>query len=572
MFLSLVLLLTTTTLSLGRTVYQARSDGTCEARGGPTTFGEAGAVPSSALGNNPNNDKNKVDPTVPYVRRGWLNIATSAECVDAMKSFEVSSVQNDLSYMGGYGGFYQAASCGSNQRNSHDLCDIGDLGMDSQYDVWGCFASGRELYFNTGWSFSTAPSCHTTHNQWCLCKFEGNNCADGSGATTGSSRCICGAGDQASVCTEDTGYYCNAAYHFCSFTPVQSCAKSNTVNPNPNEPIVASEANTGSCGCGQIKNGMSACTPLTGLHCHLGTKQQGFCSRAKMTRTYVEVTSGTCKKHGYQTINTRIDCEAAATYKLWSTTKAWIDHQTWFAGSNDKPTHYPRECWLSIANNAAINIATRGGLIYASENSKVFQGGDCSGAQLGGGHCICGFDADVCKNTDGSSPNSAPCICNGVLCSTSSGLLCDVNAVDRCSTSPTCAQIDNNVGNAGVCLCSGSATGYAQECTSSSGFLCNSPTVSDGRFQCTHYTACPNTDGTIENMNLYSCKCGHISCEASQKFCYVDGNGVGTCSSACPVGQYKSNGWCGKYFYNACFATFEKIKKTECNIKPKINP
>jgi hypothetical protein len=73
-------------------------------------------------------------------------------------------------------------------------------------------------------------------------------------------------------------------------------------------------------------------------------------------------------------------------------------------------------------------------------------------------------------------------------------------------------------------------------------------------------------------MNLYSCKCGHISCEASQKFCYVDGNGVGTCSSACPVGQYKSNGWCGKYFYNACFATFEKRKKTECNIKPKINP
>ena len=283
---------------------------------GPTTFGQAGSVPSVALGNNVQNNPTLAEPTVPYIPVDWLNIDNAADCLSAMKSFDVSSQSRSYDYMGGFGGFYQAI-CGSNQRNEHGLCGIGDSWPDLNdvYTPFGCIAVGKELYFNSAYDWSNSPACHTTHNMWCLCKFDGNDCADGTGVTAGTTSCICGAGNQASVCTRDTGYYCNSQYSFCSPTPVQTCTESNNMLANHNNPIISSTANTGSCGCGAIENGMSACTPLTGLHCHFGIKRQGFCSKGPMVRTYVEIASATCEHHGYQRIVTRVDCEAAATYK-----------------------------------------------------------------------------------------------------------------------------------------------------------------------------------------------------------------------------------------------------------------
>ena len=84
-----------------RTVFEARSAGVCEDRNGRDP-NDVGWTPASA-----------VSGEVPYIRVGWTYIVDPTECVDAMKSFDVSTTFNNYNYMGGTGGYFEAALCGS---------------------------------------------------------------------------------------------------------------------------------------------------------------------------------------------------------------------------------------------------------------------------------------------------------------------------------------------------------------------------------------------------------------------------------------------------------------------------
>ena len=127
--------------------------------------------------------------------------------------------------------------------------------------------------------------------------------------------------------------------------------------------------------------------------------------------------------------------------------------------------------------------------------------------------CLCEINAPVCK----VGVNQEACICETVLCTSSTGLVCSNG---ECTHAAPC--LDG--ANTNVCKCG------ASDCTPRTGLMCSDNT-------CQHAEMCTNTDGTLPNSAL--CQCGTMDCPPTLgNFCHQQQN---TCIQACPAGSWVNN-------------------------------
>ena len=72
-----------------------------------------------------------------------------------------------------------------------------------------------------------------------------------------------------------------------------------------------------------------------------------------------------------------------------------------------------------------------------------------------------------CLETDGTTSNTAPCLCGNVGCTIATGLHCYASE-NYCSTGPPCTVTDGSVANTEPCGCGN------ELCTAATGLICYS--------------------------------------------------------------------------------------------------
>ena len=125
----------------------------------------------------------------------------------------------------------------------------------------------------------------------------------------------------------------------------------------------------------------------------------------------------------------------------------------------------------------------------------------------------------ACSNINGTSTNSLPCLCGTKTCTSSTGLFC-LASLSTCNTKIMCSVTDGSAVNSGSCACGTS------DCDSSTGLFCD---VHQNRSRCLATRVCPNEDGL--EPNAATCKCGPTdSCDANT-FCNANALEGSACSA-----------------------------------------
>lgn len=141
---------------------------------------------------------------------------------------------------------------------------------------------------------------------------------------------------------------------------------------------------------------------------------------------------------------------------------------------------------------------------------------DCSCAGIGatfdiGKYCYASVSSSVvcysantlvgtCTESTGISPNQLSCQCGTASCTAATGFYCDAT-YNRCSTVPSCTQLDGKATTNQTCWCGAVQCSSGEYCDGANNRCSNSPT-------------CINTDATSRNDK--TCTCGTSTCEPNQ--------------------------------------------------------
>lgn len=201
---------------------------------------------------------------------------------------------------------------------------------------------------------------------------------------------------------------------------------------------------------------------------------------------YTVRTGGTCETPSLP-ITDKTLCETQATVQHWP------DKVTVVSSSKNLP------------QGCVFRTQTQDVRLYAADTTT-----ECSNEL----QCLCQTNAPLCQ----IGTNRQSCICQSVLCTSSTGLVCSNDAT--CTHAPTCSDGSNE----NVCKCG------ATDCTPLSGLVCTDNT-------CVHAETCPNADGSVPFADL--CQCGAIDCPTTQgRFCHQQQN---TCIHGCSSGKWVNN-------------------------------
>jgi hypothetical protein len=326
----------------------------------------------------------------------------------------------------------------------------------------GCFWY-YGLRYNTLTTSTT--SCSSDYSDYCLC-LSAPNCLETDGATSNAESCFCGN----TFCTIASGLHCYESDNFCSTDPpctvtdgsianiescvcgneecttsrglhcyaeASECTNTNVLNLCPIRD--GSEINTAECKCGTM-----TCTESTGLIC-FSTIGGGSCRKTDLGGFgYPRPNSGNCDDvAGRKLISDQAACEAAATSLGLGVVVANF-------GSEFSSSGHPPGCYWGSNT-----------LYYNTRTTSTYPcGSDVSD------YCLC-LSAPDCLETDGTTSNTAPCLCSNTICTIATGLHCYASE-NYCFTGPPCAVTDGSIANTEPCVCGN------EECTTSRGLICYS--------------------------------------------------------------------------------------------------
>ena len=201
---------------------------------------------------------------------------------------------------------------------------------------------------------------------------------------------------------------------------------------------------------------------------------------------YTVRTGGTCKTPSLP-ITDKALCEEQASAQKWPGSVTVV------SSSNNLP------------QGCVFRTNTKDIRLYAADTTT-----ECSNEL----QCLCQINAPLCQ----IGTNHHPCICQSVLCTSATGLVCSNDAT--CTHAPKCSVGNNR----NVCQCG------TTDCTPLTGLVCTDNT-------CVHAEPCPNIDGSMPFDEL--CQCGTIDCPVLQgRFCHQQQN---TCIHGCSAGKWVSN-------------------------------
>ena len=163
---------------------------------------------------------------------------------------------------------------------------------------------------------------------------------------------------------------------------------------------------------------------------------------AGVSADYLTPNTGTCTGVGATPITSKAECEAAASSLGLSDV---------VADEGTSAAHFPPGCfWYKYENVLKYNKDTT----------------STSPCDYHSEYCIC-FVAPICLETDGTTPNTAPCECGNTGCTDDTGLHCYASD-NVCHNSPPCTVTDGSIANTDSCGCGN------EECTAETGLICYS--------------------------------------------------------------------------------------------------
>jgi len=374
----------------------------------------------------------------------------------------------------------------------------------------GCWKkdAGNNLNFNTDTTSTT--KCTKSHvgndhkkKHTCLC-VTGPLCSETDGTTANSAGCICGT----ALCTPTAGLYCRSAMNQCSTSGIfYSYVTSNSCGSItceayslsiPNKDCVDSTSWKG------IQSASSCSVTCSNYQFFLrvdgGDGNCKCCNEQPPTNLNtatgfnVYATATAIDKYcvdGRHELGTQADCEAAAASLGNSDTGAEVDSEP----------SWPPGCFNYGNNDLRFNTRT-------TSTTK------CTSSRP----CLCAT-APLCSKTNGTTANSAGCICGAAVCTPRTGLYCNSSS-STCSSGSVCPNNSGVLNNTVDCSCGTSA------CNSFNGMFCTSSLN-----RCSAVHVCPIDNSTKPTKpNLANCECGPTdSCDANS-YCNANAAEGSACS------------------------------------------
>ena len=100
-----------------------------------------------------------------------------------------------------------------------------------------------------------------------------------------------------------------------------------------------------------------------------------------------------------------------------------------------------------------------------------------------------------------------------------------------CATGPLCSETDGTTANSAGCICGAAA------CTPTTGLYCVSSSST-----CSRGSACSNNNGAL--INTVDCSCGTSACNSFNGMYCI--SSLNICHKACSLGEYRSAGTNGE--------------------------